>query len=121
MMGMGGPGGGRGGSINANNAISGEKKKSAMLKLMKLLASQWYVVAFCCLLGILLNLANLIKPYIMEIAVDDFITVYAGMGMDNVNELTKGANWFTGTLWGLGFSYFFVINFGQPVICSNRT
>ncbi len=112
MMGMGGPGG-RGGSINSNNAISGEKKKSAMLKLMKLLAPQWYVVAFCCILGIILNLANLIKPYIMEIAVDDFITVYAGMGMDNVNELTKDANWFTGTLWGLGFSYFFVIVFGQ--------
>lgn len=110
MMGMGGRGGG---TINANNAISGAKKKSAMFKLMKLLARQWYVVAFCCFLGIVLNLANLIKPYIMEIAVDDFITVYAGMGMDKVNELTKGANWFTGTLWGLGISYFLVIVIGQ--------
>ena len=112
MMGMGGPGG-RGGSINANNAISGEKKKSAMFKLMKLLAPQWYIVAFCCVLGIILNLANLLKPYIMEIAVDDFITVYAGLGMDKVNELTRGANWFTGTLWGLGITYFLVIVFGQ--------
>ena len=110
MMGMGGRGGG---TINANNAISGAKKKSAMFKLIKLLARQWYVVAFCCFLGIVLNLANLIKPYIMEIAVDDFITVYAGMGMDKVNELTKGANWFTGTLWGLGISYFLVIVIGQ--------
>lgn len=110
MMGMGGRGGG---TINANNAISGEKKKSAMFKLMKLLAPQWYVVAFCCILGFVLNLANLLKPFIMEIAVDDFITVYAGMGMDTVNELTKDANWFTGTLWGLGFSYFFVIVIGQ--------
>ena len=112
MMGMGGPGG-RGGSINANNAISGEKKKSAMFKLMKLLAPQWYIVAICCVLGIMLNLANLLKPYIMEIAVDDFITVYAGMGMDKVAELTQGANWFTGTLWGLGFTYFTVIVIGQ--------
>ena len=110
MMGMGGRGGG---SINANNAISGEKKKSAMFKLMKLLAPQWYIVAICCLLGIMLNLANLLKPFIMEIAVDDFITVYAGMGMEKVNELTKNANWFTGTLWGLGFTYFFVIVIGQ--------
>ena len=110
MMGMGGRGGG---TINANNAISGAKKKSAMFKLMKLLARQWYVVAFCCILGIVLNLANLIKPYIMEIAVDDFITVYAGMGMEKVNELTAGANWFTGTLWGLGLSYFLVIVIGQ--------
>ena len=110
MMGMGGRGGG---VVNANNAISGEKKKSAMFKLMKLLAPQWYIVAFCCILGIVLNLANLLKPFIMEIAVDDFITVYAGMGMDKVNELTKGANWFTGTLWGLGFTYFAVIVIGQ--------
>ena len=110
MMGMGGRGGG---VVNANNAISGEKKKSAMFKLMKLLAPKWYIVAICCVLGIMLNLANLLKPFIMEIAVDDFITVYAGMGMDKVNELTKNANWFTGTLWGLGFTYFFVIVIGQ--------
>jgi len=110
MMGMGGRGGG---VVNANNAISGKEKKSAMFKLMKLLAPQWYVVAICCILGIVLNLANLLKPFIMEIAVDDFITVYAGLGMDKVNELTKDANWFTGTLWGLGFTYFAVIVIGQ--------
>lgn len=110
MMGMGGRGGG---VVNANNAISGKEKKSAMVKLIKLLAPQWYVVAFCCILGIILNLANLLKPFIMEIAVDDFITVYAGLGMEKVNELTKNANWFTGTLWGLGFTYFAVIVIGQ--------
>ena len=110
MMGMGPRGGG---VVNANNAISGKEKKSAMFKLMKLLAPQWYIVAFCCILGIVLNLANLLKPFIMEIAVDDFITVYAGMGMEKVNALTKGANWFTGTLWGLGFTYFAVIVIGQ--------
>lgn len=110
MMGMGGRGGG---VVNANNAISGKEKKSAMFKLMKLLAPQWYVVAICCILGVVLNLANLLKPFIMEIAVDDFITVYAGLGMDKVNEITKDANWFTGTLWGLGFTYFAVIVIGQ--------
>lgn len=112
MMGLGGPGGG-GRSVNAANAISGAKKKSAMFKLMKLLKPQAGIVIFCCFLGVVLNLANLLKPYIMEIAVDDFITVYAGMGVEKVNELTRGANWFTGTLWGLGFTYFLVILIGQ--------
>lgn len=111
MMGMGSPGGGR--SVNAANAISGEKKKSAMFKLMKLLKPQAGIVIFCCFLGIALNLANLIKPYIMEIAVDDFITKYAGLGVERVGELTRGKNWFTGTLEGLGITYFLVILAGQ--------
>ena len=88
MMGLGGPGGG-GRSVNAANAISGAKKKSAMFKLMKLLKPQAGIVIFCCFLGVVLNLANLLKPYIMEIAVDDFITVYAGMGVEKVNPDAK--------------------------------
>ena len=110
MRGMGGPGGG---VVNPGNAISHEKKRSALWKLMGLMKPYWPVVAFCCVLGIVLNLANILKPYLMKIAVDEFIGRYEGLGMEKVNELTKGANWFTGTLTGLGVTYFLVILAGQ--------
>ena len=110
MRGMGGPGGG---VVNPGNAISHEKKRSALWKLMGLMKPYWPVVAFCCVLGIVLNLANILKPYLMKIAVDEFIGRYEGLGMEKVNELTKGANWFTGTLTGLGVTYFLVILGGQ--------
>lgn len=110
MRGMGGPGGG---VVNPGNAISHEKKRSALWKLMGLMKPYWPVVAFCCVLGIVLNLANILKPYLMKIAVDEFIGQYEGLGMEKVNELTKGANWFTGTLTGLGVTYFLVILGGQ--------
>lgn len=110
MRGMGGPGGG---VVNPGNAISHEKKRSALWKLMGLMKPCWPVVAFCCVLGIVLNLANILKPYLMKIAVDEFIGQYEGLGMEKVNELTKDANWFTGTLTGLGVTYFLVILGGQ--------
>ena len=110
MRGMGGPGGG---VVNPGNAISHEKKRSALWKLMGLMKPYWPVVAFCCVLGIVLNLANILKPYLMKIAVDEFIGRYEGLGMEKVNELTKRANWFTGTLTGLGVTYFLVILGGQ--------
>ena len=110
MRGMGGPGGG---VVNPGNAISHEKKRSALWKLMGLMKPYWPVVALCCVLGIVLNLANILKPYLMKIAVDEFIGQYEGLGMEKVNELTKDANWFTGTLTGLGVTYFLVILGGQ--------
>ena len=110
MRGMGGPGGG---VVNPGNAISHEKKRSALWKLMGLMKPYWPVVAFCCVLGIVLYLANILKPYLMKIAVDEFIGQYEGLGMEKVNELTKDANWFTGTLTGLGVTYFLVILGGQ--------
>lgn len=110
MRGMSGPGGG---VVNPGNAISHEKKRSALWKLMGLMKPYWPVVAFCCVLGIVLNLANILKPYLMKIAVDEFIGQYEGLGMEKVNELTKDANWFTGTLTGLGVTYFLVILGGQ--------
>ena len=110
MRGMGGPGGG---VVNPGNAISHEKKRSALWKLMGLMKPYWPVVTFCCVLGIVLNLANILKPYLMKIAVDEFIGQYEGLGMEKVNELTKDANWFTGTLTGLGVTYFLVILGGQ--------
>ena len=38
---------------------------------MGLMKPYWPVVAFCCVLGIVLNLANILKPYLMKIAVDE--------------------------------------------------
>ena len=108
---MGGHGGG--GSVNSANAISKEKKQGAAMKLVKLMMPYLPIMILCALLCVALNLADLFKPYIMAIAVDDFITVYAGKGMDFVNEATRGANWFTGTLVGLGVSYFLLILGGQ--------
>jgi ATP-binding cassette subfamily B multidrug efflux pump len=107
---MMGPGGG---SVNAANAISKKQKQSAAMKLVRLMIPYLPVIIVCALLCVALNLADLLKPYIMAIAVDDFITVYAGMGTEKLNELTAGANWFTGTLLGLGTSYFLLILGGQ--------
>ena len=108
---MMGPGGG--GSVNAANAISKKQKHSAAMKLVRLMLPYLPVIILCALLCVALNLADLLKPYIMAIAVDDFITVYAGFGSEKLNELTAGANWFTGTLMGLGTTYFLLILGGQ--------
>lgn len=107
---MGGPGGG---SVNSGNAISKKEKQGAAMKLVKLMMPYLPIMILCALLCVALNLADLFKPYIMAIAVDDFITVYAGKGMAFVEEATKGVNWFTGTLLGLGVSYFLLILGGQ--------
>ena len=111
MHGMTGPGGG--GSVNSANAISKEKKRGAGIKLARLMVPYLPVVIICALLCVALNMADLLKPYLMEIAVDDFITKYAGLGMAKVRELTHGNNWFLGTLMGLGTSYFLLILGGQ--------
>ena len=104
--------GGGGASVNPANAISKEEKRGAVRGLVRLMKPFLPIILFCCVLGIMLNLADLLKPYIMKIAVDDFITVYAGMGMDKANELSAGGSWFTGTLMGLGTTYFLVILIG---------
>lgn len=85
-------------------ASSQTARKGTFGKMMKLLLPYKWKVAFCCLLGVLLNLAELIKPYIMEIAIDKFLTPYAGLG-DSYAAI-PGENWFSGTLIGLGVSYF---------------
>ncbi|MDO4357261.1 MAG: ABC transporter ATP-binding protein [Clostridia bacterium] len=83
---------------------SGTARKGTMRRMLGLLGPYKWTVGFCCLLGVLLNLAELVKPYIMEIAIDRFLTPFAGMG-DQYAALA-GENWFTGTLIGLGVSYF---------------
>ena len=87
-----------------DNHSSQTARKGTFGKMMKLLLPYKWKVAFCCFLGVLLNLAELAKPYIMEIAIDGFLTPYAGLG-DSYAAI-PGANWFTGTLIGLGVSYF---------------
>lgn len=83
---------------------SGSARKGTIRKMMGLMAPYKWTVAFCCLLGVLLNTAELAKPYVMEIAIDRFLTPYAGMGSQYA--AFAGENWFTGTLIGLGASYF---------------
>ena len=87
-----------------DNHSSQTARKGTFGKMMKLLLPYKWKVAFCCFLGVLLNLAELAKPYIMEIAIDGFLTPYAGLG--DAYAAIPGANWFTGTLIGLGVSYF---------------
>lgn len=100
---------GGGGSVNAANAISREKKRGAMFKLMAYMKPYAPIVILSCLLGIALNMANLFKPFIMEIAIDDYIEVYAGNGADAARALSAGKNWFISTLEGLGTTYFLII------------
>ena len=79
-------------------ANKGLKKSSALwlIKLMKPFVPRLLVAG---LLIILANMADLIKPYIYRIIIDDFLP--------GEKELT--GSWFTTTLTGLGVSYFLVI------------
>lgn len=97
---------------NSASAIPKDKKRGVLRKLARLMKPYAHVVVICCLLGIALNLASILNPYIMKIAVDNYITVYAGLGRAQVAELTKNANWLFGTLEGLGTMYFLVILLG---------
>ena len=83
---------------------SGSARKSTVRTMLGLMSPYKGPVAFCCVLGVVLNLAELFKPYIMEIAIDRFLTPYAGLGGEYA--AMAGENWFTGTLIGLGVSYF---------------
>jgi ATP-binding cassette subfamily B multidrug efflux pump len=102
----------QGASVNAADAISRDEKRSVAYKLAMLMKPYWPAVLFSCALGIALNLASLLNPYIMKLAVDNFIEIYAGKGTQAVAEATRGANWLFGTLEGLGITYFLVILFG---------
>ena len=96
---------------------TGEKRldkaqsRGAIRRLIALMKPFWAVILLCCLLGIALNLADLVKPYIMKIAVDEFLTKYAGMGAAAA-EAAAGGSWLFSTLAGLGTAYFGVILIG---------
>ena len=85
------------------DALSG---KGALKKLLGLMKPYTLQIILCGVLVILLNAADLLKPYIMKIAVDDFLT-------PRVSEIAgTPLGFFTGTLIGLGVSYFAVILIG---------
>ena len=87
-----------------------QQSRSAVKRLIGLMKPFWPVILLCCALGIALNLADLLKPYIMKIAVDDFLTKYAGQGSEAAAQ--SSGNWLFGTLTGLGVTYFSVILIG---------
>ena len=88
------------------------QSRGAIRRLVKLMQPYWPVILFCCVLGVTLNLADLLKPYIMKIAVDEFLTKYAGMGRAEAERAAAGGSWLFSTLTGLGTSYFLVILIG---------
>jgi ATP-binding cassette subfamily B protein len=95
------------GSVHSGNAISRDKKRSVMLKLAGLMGPYKWIVLLAGLLGIVLNVAPLINPVIMEIVIDDYLTPLAGG-----QAIANTGNWFLGTLEGLGTTYFLVILIG---------
>ncbi len=102
------------GNDNRGNVRKLDKQQSrqAVRRLVTLTKPFWAVILICCLLGVLLNVADLVKPYIMKIAVDEFLTKYAGQGSAAVQAAAAGKNWFFNTLVGLGVTYFLVILIG---------
>ena len=91
-------------------------------KMLAMLAPYRLTVAVCCVLGILLNLAELFKPYIMEFAIDRFLTPYAGLGEQYAALPGSGI-----TLTGLGIGYFLLVllgsacSYGQALLITNVT
>lgn len=75
------------------------QKKSSLVWLLSLMKPYWRRLLIVTVLVILANLAALVKPRIYAAVIDNFLT---GKG-------EKGTGFFTGTLLGLGVSYFGVI------------
>jgi len=75
------------------------QKKSSLVWLISLMKPYWRRLLLVTVLVLLANLAALVKPKIYARVIDDFLT---GSG-------EGGGNFFTGTLLGLGISYFGVI------------
>ena len=99
-------------SKNVEKRLNKQESKKAIWRLAGLMKPFWALILLCCVLGVMLNLADLVKPYSMKIAVDEFLTKYAGMGSEAANAAAAGKNWFLNTLVGLGVTYFAVILIG---------
>lgn len=80
------------------------KKRSVVWKLIRQMKPFIPQILFCFLLILMLNGADLLKPLIYKTIVDGYITA----GKSAAASAT-GLRWFTGTLPGLGISYFLVI------------
>ena len=70
---------------NEQKKLNAEESKRTVWRLAGLMKPFWALILLCCVLGVALNLADLVKPYIMKIAVDEFLTKYAGMGSEAAN------------------------------------
>ena len=81
------------------------KKRSSTLWLLSLMKPFWARLLLVTFLIVLANLADLIKPRIYAAIIDDFLPL-AGRGAE---EKLTGRGFLTGTLTGLGLSYFIVI------------
>ena len=81
--------------------------KGAMKKLLGLMRPYIPQLIACGLLVILLNAADVVKPFIMKIAVDDFLEPKIAFKADSP------MGWLTASLTGLGVSYFIVILTGS--------
>ncbi|MBQ1256848.1 MAG: ABC transporter ATP-binding protein, partial [Clostridia bacterium] len=76
-----------------------QARSGALIKLLKLMKPHILMLIIAMVLIVLANMADLVKPRIYQVIIDDYLT---GKG-------TAGGNFFTGTLTGLGVSYFLVI------------
>ncbi len=85
--------------------LNSVKKRSSTLWLLSLMKPFWARLLLVTFLIVLANLADLIKPRIYAAIIDDFLPL-AGRGAE---EKLTGCGFLTGTLTGLGLSYFIVI------------
>ena len=85
--------------------LNSVKKRSSTLWLLSLMKPFWARLLLVTFLIVLANLADLIKPRIYAAIIDDFLPL-AGRGAE---EKLTGRGFLTGTLTGLGLSYFIVI------------
>ncbi len=53
---------------------SREKNKHSLLKLAKYLLPYKWLIGLCMILIIVINAAEILKPYVMKIIIDDFLT-----------------------------------------------
>ena len=74
--------------------------KGVLKPLCKLMVPHLWMLALCVLCVLLVNAADLAKPYVMEIAIDDFL-------------IGKNAQSGIYSLWGLAAIYFIVIATGS--------
>ena len=95
--------GGRGGGPTSNFTADGKRikaNKSVIKPLVKLMVPHWGMLLLCVVCVLLVNASDLIKPYVLEIAIDDFlIGRHEQVGFYS--------------LWGLAAAYFLVIATGS--------
>ncbi len=89
----------------ASNVVEEAKleKRHSLLKLAKMLIPYKWILLACVLLTVMVNLAEILKPYVMKIIIDDFLT--SGIAQHGLYSIT-----------GMGLLYFVMIALGA--VCS---